>query len=133
MKSLVLIFLAGLLVLGGCNRGGGQTKEAVQAAVLDYVAKRGNLNVSSMQIDVVSVTFRENEADATVSFRAKGADPSSPGMTMPYTLVRQGGAWVVKGRADGGSSMHGAGAQMPEGAPEGHPPMGVAPPAETKK
>ena len=132
MKSLVLILLAGLLALGGCKRGA-QTKEAVQAAVLDYIAKRGNLNVGSMQIDVVSVTFRENEADATVSFRAKGSDPSSPGMTMPYTLVRQGGGWVVKGRADGGSSMHGAGGQMPEGAPAGHPPMGVAPPAETKK
>jgi len=132
VKSLVLILIAGLVGLGGCKRGE-QTKEAVQAAVLDYVAKRGNLNVSSMQIDVVSVTFRENEADATVSFRAKGADPSSPGMTMPYTLVRQGGGWVVKGRADGGPGAHGADGQMPEGAPAGHPPMGVTPPAETKK
>jgi len=122
-----------LLALGGCNRGGGQTKEAVQAAVLDYLAKRGTISVSSMQIEVVSVTFRENEADATVSFRAKGSDASAPGMTMAYTLVRQGGGWAVKGRADGGSDSHGAGMQMPEGAPPDHPPMGATPPVEPPK
>ena len=118
--------------MAGCNRGGGQTKEAVQAAVVDYLATRGTISVSSMQIDVVSVTFRENEADATVSFRPKGSDASNPGMTMAYKLVRKGSGWEVQGRPAGADS-HGAGMQMPEGAPEGHPPIGSAPPAEPPK
>jgi hypothetical protein len=135
VKSLAVTALTTLLALGlgGCNRGG-QSKEAVRAAILDHLTKRANINVSSMQVDVVSVTFREKEADATVSFRPKGADTSSPGMTMNYTLQRQGNGWVVKGRADSGSSPHGAAGQMPQGMmPPGHPPAGVTPPPETKK
>lgn len=119
------------LALGGCNRGL-ESKEAVRQAVLDHLAQRGNLNLNSMQIEVVSVAFRQNEADAAVSFRAKG-DQGGPGMTMNYTLERQGNRWTVKGRADGGSTPHGAAGEMPEGMPSGHPPVGGGQPPETKK
>ena len=133
MKSTALFLLTGLLALGlgGCNRGGGQSKEAVRQAVLDYLAKRSSINVGSMQVDVVSVSFRENEADATVSFRPKGTDASAQGMNMSYTLTRQGNGWVVKGRSDSGGEAHGTAGQMPEGMPSGHPPLGgtAAPPA----
>ncbi len=135
--------MTGLLVLGlgGCNRGGAENKEAVRQAVIDYLSKRAGINVSSMQVDIVSVAFRENEADVTCSFRPKGADASAPGMNMSYTLTRQGNAWVVKGRSDSGAGSHGAGGEMPGGMPSGHPqiptPQGesksAAPPAESKK
>jgi hypothetical protein len=85
-----------------------------------------------MQVDVVSVAFRQNQAEATVSFRLKGSEGSS-GMTMSYSLEKQGNRWAVKGRADSAGSPHGAGGEMPQGMPEGHPPVGGAQPPETKK
>lgn len=123
--------LAGVVLLAGCNRGV-ESKEAVRQAVIDHLAKRAGLNVSSMQIDVSAVSFRKDEADATVVFRAKGGD-AGQSMTMNYTLERKGGRWVVKGRAEGGTP-HGAGVQAPGGQmPEGHPPVGAAKPSEPPK
>ncbi len=132
MKSVVLIVVAGLmaLVFAGCNRGLENT-EAVRQAILEHLSKRGTLNLNSMQVDVVSVSFRQTEADATVSFRLKGSQ-GGPGMTMNYTLVKQGNGWAVKDRADAAGSPHGAG-QMPQGMPQGHPQVGAPQPSETKK
>ncbi len=98
VKCLTFAVLAGLVLLGGCKRPV-ENKEAVRLAVLDHLAKRAGLNVASMQVDIVSVVFRQNEADATVAFRAKGST-GGPAMNMNYTLVKQGNGWVVKGRAE---------------------------------
>lgn len=122
------------MLLCGCSRAV-ESKEAVRQAILDHLAKRAGLNVASMQVEIVSVVFRQNEADATVSFRAKGA-AGGPAMTMQYTLGKQGNGWVVKGRAETGASPHGAAGQMPgmpRGAPPGHPQVGGQPPPETPK
>ncbi len=127
----VLVGLVAAL-LAGCGRGAQQSPEAVRTAVMDYLAKRGSINVASMQIDVVSVSFRENEADATVSFRPKGGDAAGAGMTMQYTLVKEGGNWVVKGRPEG-ASAHGAEGPAAGEMPSGHPPVSATPPPETKK
>jgi len=102
-----------------------ETKEAIRQGVIDHLAARKNLNLSSMQIDVLSVDFRGKEADATVAFRPKGG---GEGMQIPYTLERQGNRWVVKGRAASESgSPHGS-MPMPaaagkDGLPAGHPPI----------
>jgi hypothetical protein len=134
VKSLVVAIVVGCIALSlaGCNRGAEQSAEAVRAAILDYLAKRGSINVASMQVDVVSVSFRENEADATVSFRPKGSDASGAGMTMQYTLEKQGGRWAVKGRPEGAAGHAGQGA-APEGMPSGHPPVAGATSPESKK
>ena len=50
-----------------------------------------------MDVDVTSIAFKGKEADATVTFRAKGADASS-GLEMRYTLEQKSGKWVVKGQ-----------------------------------
>ena len=120
-----------MLALGGCNRGLEST-EAVRDAILDHLSKRGTLNLNSMQVDVVSVSFRQNEADATVSFKLKGSQ-GGPAMTMSYTLEKQGNHWAVKGRTDSGGSPHGGAEQMPEGLPPGHPQVPQRQPTETKK
>src|SRR5258708_5359655 len=114
--------LAAVLVMGAgaaCKRNI-DNQEAVRQAVIDYLAKRSNLNVSAMNVDVTSVTFRSNEADAVVAITARGAAPGQP-MSMRYTLERQGDHWAVKGKADAGGSPHGAGAA--------NPPRAVQPPA----
>lgn len=114
--------MCAVLAVGACNRGI-ETKEAVRQGVIDHLATRSNLNVAAMHVEVTSVTFRKNEADATVHFRAKN-DQSSPGMTMNYTLERQGSRWVVKSRSEAGGTPHGEMGEMPGALPPGHPPIG---------
>jgi len=105
------------LFLAGCNRGT-QSKDAVRQGVLDYLSGRKDLNVSSMDIDVSSVQFNGNKADATVTFSPKGANPSQ-GMTMHYQLEQQGNHWAVVGRQDSGHAGSVApGAANPHGGGE---------------
>jgi hypothetical protein len=128
-------FLAALAVvccaLSGCNRAS-QSKEAIRAGVIEYVSTK--VNVGAMDVDVTSIDFKGNEADATVAFHAKGADPAS-GLQMRYTLEQKSGKWVVKDKAQAGGSPHGA-AMSPGGEPAsphgnagggalppGHPPL----------
>jgi hypothetical protein len=138
---LVVLLFAGILLLG-CGNREMQNESAVRQGVLDYLSRRSDLNLNSMQVDVTSVSFRQDEADAVVSFRPKGSGGS--GMQMRYTLERKGNQWVVKGkgRAQTGQAPHGMG-QMPGGAgqmpgampqgselPPGHPPVGNPPPTK---
>jgi hypothetical protein len=144
-RYLVALALLSSFCLAGCQKDI-QTKDAVRQGVLTYLTQNKNLSVKSMDIEVTQVTFRDKEADAVVMFKPKGGDAAS-GMSMRYTLERQGSAWVVKKKADSGS--HGATAPMgsgsmpmPSGAmpmpsaggtmPPGHPPTGTAKP-EPKK
>ena len=96
-----------MLVLGlaACGRGI-ENKDAVRQGVIDYLATRGSVNLQQMNVDVASVTFQGNRAEATVSFAAKGGKAEGPGMTIRYTLDKQSGRWVVKGRADAGGAPH---------------------------
>jgi hypothetical protein len=109
-----------MLSLLGCNKGNVDTKEAVRQGVIDYLAGRSNLNVSSMNVEVTSVTFKENEANATVTFAPKGGATGQP-ISIPYALERKGNRWVVKARPTG-QSLHGV-------APPGENPHGAMPPA----
>ena len=113
MKFLAALALV-CCALGGCNRAS-QSNEAIRAGVIDYVSTK--VNVGAMDVDVTSIDFKGNEADATVSFRAKGADPAS-GLQMRYTLEQKSGKWVVKDKAQAGGSPHGA-ATNPGGEPAG--------------
>lgn len=132
VNSRVLCLMVGIVLLGGCNRGV-ENKEAVRQAVIDHLANRAGLNVASMQVDVSAVSFRKDEADATVVFRSKGGDPGQS-MTMNYTLERKGGRWVVKGRSESGMPHGAAGTPPPGGQmPQGHPPVGGAKPSEAPK
>ena len=115
---------AAFLLLAACGRGI-DTTEAVRQGVLDYLTTRSNLNVSAMNVEVTTVSFRKDEADATVSFTAKGT--AGKGMSMRYTLERKGSKWVVKDKAESGGNPHGGDA--PEGPlPPGHPATGSAAP-----
>ena len=125
MKSLVVPALL-CCALAACNRAS-QDKEAIRQSVVDYVSSK--VNVGAMDVDVTSVTFKGNEADAAVAFRAKGS-PAGSGLEMRYTLEQKSGKWVVKDKAEASGNPHGA---MPGGAgalPPGHPPME---PGEGKK
>jgi hypothetical protein len=118
------------LFLVSCG-GNIHSTEAVRQGVIDHLSSRKNLDLdlSAMDLQVTSVSFRENEADATVSFRPKAGN--AQGMSMRYTLERQGNKWVVKTKAEASESPHGAGSgQGGAGGqlPPGHPPVQEPPP-----
>jgi hypothetical protein len=133
---------AAILLLGvgaGCKRGGACNEEAARQSVIDYLSKRGNLNVAAMNFTVTSLVCREKDADVTVAFTAKGANPGQP-MSFPYTLEHQGDHWVVQSKPETGANPHGAAANSHGGAagavqpgaalPPGHPPVGGGAPKQ---
>ena len=59
MRRLLLV----LLLLTSCAKAP-QTKDAIKQAIVDYLAKRDDMMASSMDVEVVSVDFKEKEAEA---------------------------------------------------------------------
>jgi hypothetical protein len=114
-----------MVLFAACGRGI-DTTEAVRQGVLDYLATRSNLNIAAMNVDVTAVSFRQDDADATVSFTPKGGAPGK-GMAMHYNLTRKSGKWVVKERAETGANPHGADGAASGALPPGHPPAGGSP------
>lgn len=102
----------------------------MKQGILDHLSGVQGLNVSSMNVTVASMVFRENEVDATVTISPKDSGAAQP-MSLRYTLEKKGDRWVVKPRADGGNPHGGMGASphggMGEGGggalPPGHPAM----------
>ncbi|MGB9610770.1 MAG: hypothetical protein ACPL7M_07330 [Bryobacteraceae bacterium] len=119
-----------LALLAGCSKNI-QTNEAVREGIIKHLSQNSGLNLASMDIEVTSVTFRDNEADAVVGFKPRGGGAMS-GMSMRYTLERKGNEWVVKKKMDSGMGHgmmppSGGEPKQPEGAlPPGHPPVGGA-------
>jgi hypothetical protein len=93
---------------------------------MKHLSSRSDLDIDSLQVDVATVTFRNGEADAVVSFRPKGSTDPASAMQIRYTLERKGGEWVVKSRSEAGGSPHG-GAPPDGGLPPGHPPIPESP------
>lgn len=131
MKS-VSIAITAFLALSACSKNIDNT-ESVKQGVLRDIPK--DVNVGAMDVNVVSVTFRGQEADAVVSFAPKGGAPM---MSMNYTMERKGNEWHIKKRANGDLQKHagqaagGAGSAGPIGGdstqlPPGHPSTGGAP------
>lgn len=122
-KGLVRRLLGVAVLLIGCRRDI-QNTAAVRQGILDYLAKRPDL--VAMDVNVASVAFRKDEADATVYFRAKDG-PAGNGMEMNYILERKGNQWVVKGRAGSGAAGNPHGTAGPNSRPAGENPHGFSP------
>ena len=116
VSTLLLLFC-----LAGCHRGN-ENNDAVRQGVLDYLATKG-MSPASMDINVVSVKFNGDAADATVSFAAKGTGAGQ--MQIQYHLEQKDGKWKVVGRQD--ANQHGGGQLPPGGAPQGDAPAGSSP------
>ena len=99
-------------------------EDAVKQGVIDYLSTRQGLNVSSMNVAVTAMVFRQDQVDATVVFTPKGANEIQP-MTLHYLLERKGEHWVVKPRATSGNP-HGDMGTNPHGG-MGMPPAGGSP------
>lgn len=129
--KFITVGVLSFAALVGCSSRNIDTIDAVKQGVVRDIAK--NINVSAMDVNVVSVSFRDKEADAVVSFAPKGM-PATQGLTMTYTMERKGSEWHIKSRAESDLQKHAAQAPAggmtgtaPEGSsqlPPGHPPMG---------
>jgi hypothetical protein len=108
-----------LCALAACSKNI-QTKEALQAAIIDYLNERQSktgLDVSKMDVNVTGMTFAADTARATVQFTLKTGEG---GMQMGYLLDRKGNKWVVRGID---SSSAPAVLEPQQGAPNGTPPL----------
>jgi hypothetical protein len=132
-----LLMLA-VLVLAACNRPA-RDKESIKLAVMHHLQSRSGLDVASIDVEVASVDFKGDEANALVAFKAKGSTDPNAAMQMRYVLESRNGKWSVKSRSEGGSphgrtepAQPGGGMPPPEsdGAmPPGHPPVPEQSPA----
>jgi hypothetical protein len=123
VKSLALCIVA--LVLAGCAKNI-DTPEAVKQGIIQDIGKK--VDIQNMDVSVNSVSFREKEATANVSFRPKGGDPTQS-ITMTYSMERKGDEWHVKDRKMQGhesTPLPAGHPAMGEGQtlPPGHPAMG---------
>jgi len=101
-------------LLTGCKKNI-DNNDAVKQGISAYLSKRSDL--LAMEVSVQSVSYKDNQATATVRFQAKGNSSPNAGMTMAYVLERNGNQWVVKGKAGGDS--HAGNPQGVPGAPQG--------------
>jgi hypothetical protein len=106
-----------VLCLAGCSKNIDNV-EAVKEGVIKDIAKK--VDVGAMDVSVDSVSFREKEADAQVSFRPKGGG-GSQAIVMNYSLERQGDEWHIKSRSMQSPHEQEAGASGQNGIPAGHP------------
>ena len=114
-----------------CNRAP-ESKEAVREGIVDHLNKNTGLDLKAMDVDVRDVTFKGNQATASVAFKPKTSPEA--GMTMNYTLERQGKKWVVQQKAGSAGGHGGAMGPGPDAVtpakpatpgdlPPGHPPV----------
>jgi len=115
------------LLLSACGRKNIDTLDAVKQGVVKDIGK--SVNIGAMDVNVVSATFRDKEADAVVSFAPKGGT-AQQGLTMQYTMERKDDEWHIKSRAQSdlqkhagqaGPGMGGPSAEQQQSLPPGHP------------
>ena len=131
-----ILLIALTLLVTACNKAP-QNKDAIKQAVVEHLNKGSGLDMSLMDVEVGSVTYNDNQAKATVTFRPKSSPDQA--MSMSYTLEAKGNKWsVVKKEGGGGAPAHGEGQAMPpaggmapsmpppgggQALPPGHPPV----------
>ncbi len=116
MKYALVAALA--LSLAACSKNI-DTMDAVKQGVIKDIPK--DINLGGMDVNVVSVSFRGQEADAVVTFAPKGGPPM---MNMKYVMERKGDEWHIKTRTSG-ATEHAAQDPTQGG---GAAPGGMAPP-----
>jgi hypothetical protein len=133
-RTLPAIWVGLLLIAGafGCGstapeRTAADERKSIEEAIDRHLAKRSDLDFSSMKVIVDRVNFvGDDQAEATVKFTV-GAEAAST-IQMSYTLQKANDVWEVVGPPKG---MQGAQVAPPAAGgamPPNHPPAGDAPP-----
>jgi hypothetical protein len=113
----------------GCQRKNIDTPEAVRESIVKHIEARGDIDLKELELSVKNVSFQGNTCQAEVSFVPVG-QPATSGMTMHYSLEREGDAWKVKPPKPPSGGMQTppptATPQVPpsqQPLPAGHPPV----------
>lgn len=112
-SALLAAALASLLTGVACSKADIDNKDAVRAAMIEYLEKNKastGLDPSAMDINVDAVQFERDTARATVSFLIKGTDQ---GMQGNYTLTRDGNKWGKVTRQNMTAAPHGGAVNEP--------------------
>jgi hypothetical protein len=117
--------LMAALFCAACSRPDIDNKEAIRAAMIEYLRSNQastGLDPNAMDVNVDAVVFERDTARATVSFLIRGTDQ---GMQGNYTLSREGSKWGNVKRQAMTVAPHGADLALPPAAelPERHPPV----------
>ncbi len=130
MKILMATLLGVALVGVACNRHteSAQEKE-VRAALETHLQQKGNLAMNNMTMEIQSVKFNGDTADAQVRFQSKQKPELAVGIH--YVLRRVNGQWQVESSnpiAGMGGDSHQR-AESPSAAPGASQPSAPAPEA----
>jgi hypothetical protein len=115
MKRTVLYstLLVTLVFFGGCNKQENDA-DGIRAAINQHLASLKTLNLSAMDMNVMSFTVQDSQAHAHVEFRPKTGAPQGAGMQVEYSLSRQDGKWTVQSsQPAGGAIQHPGPGQNP--------------------
>lgn len=115
VKHALIVSLT--LLAAACSNANIDNKDAVRAAMIEYLEKNKastGIDPAAMDVNVDAVQFERDTARATVSFLIKG---STNGMQGNYTLTRDGNKWAGVTRQSMTTAPHGTEA-APEAAKE---------------
>jgi hypothetical protein len=116
-----LVAVIALALLASACQKNIQTKEAVREALNQHLSKVSGLDLTKMEVEVLSLDFQKDDANTRVRITPKGMG-SDQGMEINYALKREGDHWTVAKKA--GGMGHGMAPPPPTGEmPSGHPPV----------
>ena len=122
---------AGLLLLAGafgCGssepaRTAADERKLVEEAIDRHLAKRSDLDFSSMKVVVDRVNFvGDDQAEATVKFTV--GEEAAASIQMTYTLQKTNDVWEVVGPPKGTQGAEAAPPAAGGAMPPNHPPVG---------
>jgi hypothetical protein len=120
-----LVLLAGAVACGSSEpvRTASDERKSIEEAIHSHLAKRSDLDFSSMKVSVDRVNFvGDDQAEAAVKFTVGEEAPAS--IQMDYTLQKTNDVWEVVGPPKG---TQGSQVAPPAGGgamPPNHPPVG---------
>ena len=129
-RTLPAVFVGLLLLAGafGCGssepaRTAADERKSIEEAIDRHLAKRSDLDFSSMNVSVDRVNFVDDDkAEATVKFSVGGESAGS--IQMAYTLQKTDDVWEVVGPPKGTQGSQVAPPAAGGAMPPDHPPVG---------
>jgi hypothetical protein len=121
MRSLLACTMGVWLIFSGCGKSpGGQSKEAIKAAIEQHLQQRSNVVYNNMTLEIQNVKFEGDRAEADVRFQSKQSPQAA--VNVHYTLKKVGDRWQVESSSSGaGMGGHGTGGSPHGGAPSSGP------------
>jgi len=124
MRAGVVVLAGMLLLAGACSKvQEAEPQRAVRAAIESHLREQRNLSISNMTMQLQSVKFSGDTAEAEVRFQSN--QQPDVAVSVHYQLRRVGDRWeVVSSSAMGGQEGNPHGGASPQGGSRGPMPPG---------